>query len=74
MTDYTPTTDEVRSWVCACIAGEDCVPREEFDRWLAAHDKDVLEKATERATRIANKPSAGLAHVIAAINGESEQA
>jgi rubrerythrin len=40
MTDYTPTTDEVRQ---AYIWDEEDAA--EFDRWLAAHDKEVLDKA-----------------------------
>jgi hypothetical protein len=39
MTDYTPTTDEVRE---AYIWDEEDYAAE-FDRWLAAHDKEVIE-------------------------------
>lgn len=45
MSDYTPTTDEVRGgFATAPMAHE---PREcaeaEFDRWLAARDREVRE-------------------------------
>lgn len=43
MSEYTPTTEEVRQ----SYGGGDVVPGAladaEFDRWLAAHDEKVLE-------------------------------
>ena len=45
-TEYTPTTEEVRKryWL---NDGEPSDPDEalEFDRWLAAHDREVAAKA-----------------------------
>lgn len=51
MSDYTPTTDNVRfGFVTAPMAHE---PREyaeaEFDRWLAKHDREVAARALEDA-------------------------
>jgi hypothetical protein len=52
MTDYTPTTDGARlhyaTYGCECC--EDFHPESaaEFDRWLAAHDKEVLDAAAQR--------------------------
>lgn len=45
MTDYTPTTEEVRSLL------EDENLAAEFDRWLAEHDAQIVEEVmdTERA-------------------------
>jgi hypothetical protein len=52
MTDYTPTTDEVREWYGDDVTDADraweLAKRAEFDRWLAAHDEEVLDKAVER--------------------------
>jgi hypothetical protein len=50
MTDYTPTTDEVRAFfrVRYAIVFDKSPADAEFDRWLAAHDKEVLDKAIER--------------------------
>lgn len=56
MSDYTPTTDDVRE---DYISGrydpynEDNADwgtlREQFDRWLVAHDAELLERAAHRA-------------------------
>lgn len=48
MSDYTPTTDEIRTGYAAI--GDAIIPEheEEFDRWLAAHDAEVLEAAVHR--------------------------
>ena len=60
MSDYTPTTEEVREWftraVCNCD-NEPCSARTaggaEFDRWFAQHDaairSDEREQAAQRA-------------------------
>ena len=56
MSDYTPTTEEVRRDYVACksspqasMADDDLIPiyvsRNRFDRWLAAHDREVAAKA-----------------------------
>jgi hypothetical protein len=51
--EYTPTTDEVREWTR--VAGNEVAPwmeaeyGEQFDRWLAAHDREVAAKALEDA-------------------------
>jgi hypothetical protein len=56
MTDYTPTTDEVREWYGDDVTDADraweLAKRAEFDRWLAAHDEEVLDKAARRAWEI----------------------
>lgn len=53
MSDYTPTTEEVRLEYMAVRWGKnDTVSfdaRAEFDRWLAARDAEVAAKAYERA-------------------------
>lgn len=43
MTNYTPTTSDVRAeYVDRCMDAYDRqVARDEFDRWLAAHDAEV---------------------------------
>ena len=50
---YTPTTDEVHSSYYAANASvNDCGEADaEFNRWLAAHDREVLGRAAERADR-----------------------
>ena len=56
MSDYTPTTEEVRRDYVACksspqasMSDDDLIPiyvsRNRFDRWLAAHDREVAAKA-----------------------------
>jgi hypothetical protein len=43
---YTPTTEEVRDQFSRAYWSQDIEAwAAEFDRWLAAHDKEVLEKA-----------------------------
>jgi hypothetical protein len=44
--EYTPTTEEVRNWD-GCIGTP--MPPEEFDRWLAARDREVAAKALREA-------------------------
>ena len=44
MSDYTPTTDEVRD---AAGGSLNYIGMDEFDRWLAAHDAGI--RANERA-------------------------
>ena len=41
MTDYTPTTEEIRTW----LEDENLIA--EFDRWLAERDRKVKAKAWE---------------------------
>ena len=52
MTDYTPTTDEVRHTFWCCAFDYDDSRRHEagtaFDRWLAAHDAELLWAASQR--------------------------
>ena len=46
MTDYTPTTEEVRSDYC--LLADVSRPRQlQFDRWLEEHDRQIAEKAYE---------------------------
>ena len=50
VTDYTPTTEEVRKGYAGALYLSD-VPRdrsEEFDRWLIAERKRVAEMATHK--------------------------
>lgn len=42
MSDYTPTTAEVRDAATQCPHG---IPDAEFDRWLEAHDREVKAQA-----------------------------
>lgn len=49
MTDFTPTTDEVRDHWVRSQWFEDPLRRESFDRWLAAHDRTVAAKALRDA-------------------------
>lgn len=56
--DYTPTTDEVRDGYATDPESEYYDPigypayarglRRAFDRWLAAHDREVAERAAQR--------------------------
>lgn len=39
MSEYTPTTEDVRAACSRYMSSED------FDRWLAAHDAEVLREA-----------------------------
>ena len=69
MSDYTPSTEEIRRDYVACksspqasMSDDDLVPiyvsRKWFDRWLAAYDREVAEKAWDegfmRANRLVN--------------------
>lgn len=68
MSDYTPTTEEVRRDYVACNSSPQASMSDdgvmvgdasyEFDRWLAAHDREVAEKAWDegfmRANRLVN--------------------
>ena len=54
MSEYTPTTAEVRgAWSAWYEPGDDRWMPERFDRWLAAHDREVAAKALEDAARAA---------------------
>lgn len=60
MSDYTPRTHEVREgWVYYCyeafwlMKNRRTDYREQFDRWLAAHDAEVYQQAREDAAKIA---------------------
>jgi len=61
VTEYTPTTDEVRDYYA--IGVDEALGRtsgeSEFDRWLAEHDKEVLDKAVERIQE--SKPELSMA-------------
>jgi hypothetical protein len=82
MTDYTPTTDEVRDWYGDDVTDADraweLAKRAEFDRWLAAHDKEVLDRAVERVQELGCNDNCGCSITIpnatAAIRGEGERA
>lgn len=43
--DYTPTTDEVRTWYMETYSGPDGRRGLAFDRWLAKRDAEVAAKA-----------------------------
>ena len=48
--EYTPTTHQIRI-AYSYVDGSDTVPRlrgEAFDRWLAAHDREVVEAVVVR--------------------------
>ena len=49
--EFTPTTERVRAfYVAACdspIAGMDALYRQDFDRWLAEHDEEIREAASQ---------------------------
>lgn len=50
MSDHTPTTEQVREvFTLAMVpsSGDQTVPEGEFDRWLAAHDREVQARALE---------------------------
>ena len=62
MSGYTPTTEEVReAWLTAeheerdPFSTSDDDLRAEFDRWLAAHDAEILEKAAQRVEALEPK-------------------
>lgn len=47
MTEYTPTTEEVRAaWVRRPAGRADPWAKRQFDRWLAAHDAEVALDAS----------------------------
>ena len=80
MSDYTPTTDDVRDYYA--IGVDEALARtggdSEFDRWLAAHDKEVLEKAAERAEATPIEDECGYcdemkAMVVAAVRGDGAE-
>ena len=49
MSDYTPTTEDVRDkFKRSCTRQFRKAYGEAFDRWLAAHDAEVTAKALER--------------------------
>lgn len=52
---YTPTTSQVRGYYTAWVAefDPDDGAAGEFDRWLAAHDKEVLDAAVSRVIEVA---------------------
>ena len=69
MSDYTPTTEEVRCMYMLCasypakaLPDRNLIPSKialkQFDRWLAAHDREIAEKAWDegfmRANRLVN--------------------
>jgi len=56
--EYTPPTEDVRAlYVTGTPAHHVSVSKgyTEFDRWLAAHDRDVAATERERCARIAEK-------------------
>jgi len=63
MTDYTPTTEEIRNRYLSEVFPED---EAEFDRWLAEHDRQVAEKAWGQGaaanivSTVMNGPSRGI--------------
>lgn len=48
MTDYTPTTEEIRRSLC----GTDPVYNELFDRWLAEVKQDAIKKVFSQFSRV----------------------
>lgn len=53
MTEYTPTTEEVRADASRSIRGD------WFDRWLAEHDRQVAERAWDEAIEHVDKTLGG---------------
>ncbi len=60
MSDYTPTTENIRSCYVYATEGYDgglAIPEQqskaEFDRWLAAHDAEVASKAWDEGVSVA---------------------
>lgn len=54
MTDYTPSTSEVRAEYFSTRdhTGESAIERaKQFDRWLAEHDRQTAEKAWGEGAR-----------------------
>lgn len=82
MSDYTPTTDEVRACYSYRADWQSQEDVEAFDRWLAEHDAEVLREAGQRAYEwwMNPKPIAGMTDediacdLAAAARGEGEQA
>ncbi len=54
MIDYTPTTDEVRACYSYRADWQSQEDVEAFDRWLAAHDAEIMQQAYELAGKLAN--------------------
>ena len=74
MSDYTPTTEEVRMAYgdARCVDPDapahsrGCPQAEEFDQWLAEHDRQVkaeaLEAAADAARRLIANKQGGFSH------------
>jgi hypothetical protein len=52
MSDYIPTTDEVRDGYYSPRESYEPDHNAEFDRWLAQHDNEIAAKAEERIIKL----------------------
>ena len=52
MSDYIPTTDEVRDGYYSPRESYEPDHNAEFDRWLAQHDSEITAKAEERIIKL----------------------
>lgn len=55
MSDYIPTTDEVRDGYYSPRESYEPDHNAEFDRWLAQHDSEITAKAEERIITLIEK-------------------
>ena len=80
MSDYMPTTEQVRARYNADEFGESAGlndPCPEFDRWLEAHDREVAVRATNRLYELLAKKGEyldifGLMYVADLVNRETK--
>lgn len=70
VSEYTPTTDEVRdawaSWTNAFSRGRG-IGKDEFNRWLAAHDRQVQAEAWDEGY------STGLDYMSQWLDGDEDE-
>lgn len=74
--EFTPTTEQVREVFALALVpsdGDQTVPEDEFDRWLAAHDREVQAQTLKTAADfLATKnltSSADGVHIVEWLNG-----
>ena len=78
MSDYTPTTEEVRDGYGAAYWYEsdrdEVRKREGFDRWLTQHDAEITAQAEKRIIKLLETDckNGSIEFAIALIKGEQE--
>jgi hypothetical protein len=60
MSEYTPTTEQVReAYATRNAPAQDLERRAAFDRWLAAHDADTREQCAREIEKFRDTTKAG---------------